>query len=216
MSRVARASNVVNDEPRNETSLRRVPLRYHPGKVPPVSRVRSTLISSSVRVLTECNRLAEYKERLPPHLHATIFGSVAGSWLDIDVALDHYRAVDALGLDIANQMSNGETVGETVRNYLIGAGRQAAPTNGATPWAILPHTQRTWDRLYVGGDVSIEETGPKQFVRTIYGLPLCEIPYSRHASRGIMRSVVSRYCTKCEVTELASTTTTMQWQVTWL
>jgi hypothetical protein len=67
-----------------------------------------------------------------------------------------------------------------------------------------------------GGDVSIEETGSKQFIRTIYGLPLCSIPYFRHASLGIMRSVVSRGCTKCEVTELASTATTMQWQVSWV
>ena len=103
-----------------------------------------------------------------------------------------------------------------MRNYLIGTGGQVGPTVEVTPWIILPHAQRTWDRLYVGGDVSVEETGPKQFVRTIYGLPLCDIPYFRHASRGIVHSVVSRWCTQCEVAELASTPTTLRWQVSWL
>jgi len=196
--------------------LRRVPLRHPANSVPLVSRVRSTLISSSVRALTECGRLAEYKDHLASRLHPTIFGAVAGSWLDIGVAIDHYRAVDALGLELANQMSMGATVGETVRNYLIGTSSQTASATGATPWIILPHTHRTWDRLYVGGDVSIEETGPKQFIRTIHGLPLCEIAYFRHASRGIMRSVVSRWCTKCEVTELSSTATTTAWQISWV
>jgi hypothetical protein len=203
-------------ESREEVPLRRVPLRYSPSSVPLVSRVRSTLISSSVRVVTDGGRLDEYKDLLPAHRHATVFSAVAGSWLDIDVALDHYRAVDALGLETSNQLSMGETVGQTVRGYLIGTGGQVAPAEGATPWSILPHTHRTWDRLYVGGDVSIEETGPQQFVRTIYGLPLCEIPYFRHASRGIMHSVLSQWCTRCEITELTATATMMAWRVSWL
>ena len=160
--------------------------------------------------------MPEYKEHLPSHLHPVIIDAIAGSWLDVDVALSHYRAIDALELPASDQISLGETVGRPVRNYLIGTGGQTAPAEGATPWVILLHTQRTWDRLYVGGDVSIEETGPKQFIRNMYGLPLCEIPYFRHASRGIMRSVISRWCTKCEVTEVAWTPTTLEWQVSWL
>jgi hypothetical protein len=206
----------MNNESLEGPSLRRVPLRYPASDVPLVSRVRSTLISASVRAITDRGHLAEYQAHLPSNRHPLIFGALAGSWLDIDVALDHYRAVDALGLKISNQMSMGEAVGQTVRKYLIGTGGQAAPAAGATPWNILPHTHRTWDRLYVGGDVSIEETGPKQFIRTIYGLPLCAIPYFRYASRGIMHSVVSRWCSECEITELASTATTMAWQISWL
>jgi hypothetical protein len=197
-------------------SKRSVPLRYPPSQVPPVTQVRSTLISSSVRAITDPALLALYKQSLPAHLHSTVLGAVAGSWLDINVAIDHYRAMDALGLDISDMISIGEKVGHAVRSYLIGAAGQVAPNDDMTPWLILPHTQRTWDRVYVGGDVSIEETGPKQFIRTIYGLPLCAIPYFRHASRGIMRSVVSRWCTKCEVAELGATPTTLQWQVSWL
>ena len=203
----------MNDEAPEAPVLRCVPLRHHPSKVPLVTKVRSTLISSSVRVLTEQDRLAEYKDRLPSHLHPIIFASVAGSWLDIDVAVDHYRAVDALGLDISNQLSIGETVGRTVRSYLVGNAHPA--TNGGTPWRILQHAHRTWDRLYVGGDVSIEETGPQQFLRTIYGLPLCEIPYFRRASLGIMHAMVSRWCTNCDIQEISSTSTTMQWSVSW-
>jgi hypothetical protein len=206
----------VGDESRKGVSLRRVPLRYPPNSVPLVSRVRSTLVSSSVRVVIENGRLDEYKEHLPLQLHPAIFDAIAGSWIDIDVALSHYRAVDALQLPASDQVSMGESVGRTVRNYLIGTGGQSAPAEGATPWDILQHTQRTWDRLYVGGDVSIEETGPKQFVRTMYGLPLCEVPYFRHASRGIMRTVISRWCTKCEVSEVAWTPTTLEWQVSWM
>jgi hypothetical protein len=197
-------------------SKREVPLRYPLSQIPPVTKVRSTLLSSSVRALTDRALLEPYKERLPAHLHHTILGAVAGSWLEIDAVIEHYRAMDALEFDTAQQMSIGESVGQTVRSYLIGSATTAVQKAGATPWVILPHTQRTWDRLYVGGDVSIEETGPKQFVRTIYGLPLCGIPYFRHAARGMLRVVVSRWCTKCEVTELAATPTSLQWQVSWL
>lgn len=209
-------AHAVSDESRKGASLRRVPLRYPPNGVPLVTRVRSTLISSSVRVVIESGRLDDYKDHLPAHLHPVIFDAIAGSWLDMDVALSHYRAVDALGLPAFDQISMGETVGRTVRNYLIGTGSQTARAEGSTPWSILLHTQRTWDRLYVGGDVSIEETGPKQFHRTMYGLPLCEIPYFRQASRGIMRHVISRWCTRCEVSEVAWTPTTLEWQVSWL
>ncbi len=209
-------AHVGGDESRKGMSLRRVPLRYPPNGVPLVTRVRSTLISSSVRVVIENGRLDEYKDHLPSHLHPAVFDAIAGSWLDIDVALSHYRAVDALNLPASDQLSMGETVGRIVRNYLIGTGGQTAPAEGSTPWSILLHTQRTWDRLYVGGDVSIEETGPKQFVRAMHGLPLCEIGYFRNASRGTMREVVSRWCTKCEVTEVAWTSTTLEWQVSWM
>src|SRR5262245_46526133 len=88
-------------------SLRRVPLRYPPHRVPLVSRVRSTLIASSVRVVIENGRLDEYKEHLPSELHSVIFDAIAGSWLDIDVALSHYRAVDALQLPASDQVSMG-------------------------------------------------------------------------------------------------------------
>jgi len=194
---------------------RGVPLRYQANEIPPVTQVRSTLVSSSIRAITSAGRLAEYEKLLPPQLHAAVVGTIAGSWLGIDVAIAHYRVMDALVVDVRDQLSVGETVGSTVRSYLFGTSR-TAPVAGATPWTILPHTRRTWDRLYVGGDVSIEETGPQEFVRTIYGLPLCEIPYFRNASRGTMQSVISRWCTKCEVTETSWTSTTLQWRISWM
>jgi hypothetical protein len=198
-----------------ERTMRSVPLRYPSSEVPPVTKVRSTLVASSLRAITDTDRFAEYQELLPSQLHPIVLGALAGSWLDIDAVVEHYRAMDSLGLEVPEQVSLGEAVGSTVRTYLIGNAARVAPAVDATPWSILPHTQRTWDRLYVGGDVGIEESGPQQFIRTIYGLPLCKIPYFRHASRGIMRSVVSRWCASCEVTELACTANTLRWQVSW-
>jgi hypothetical protein len=199
----------------DQRTMRSVPLRYRTSEVPPVTKVRSTLVATSLRAITDTPRFARYQERLPSQLHPIVLGALAGSWLDIDVVVEHYRAMDSLGFEVSEQVALGEAVGSTVRSYLIGTAGPLAAAGDATPWSILPHTQRTWDRLYVGGDVGIEESGPQQFIRTIYGLPLCKIPYFRHASRGIMRAVVSRWCASCEVTELACTPTTLQWQVSW-
>jgi hypothetical protein len=193
-----------------------VPLRYPPHEVPPVTRVRSTLVVSSVRELARCGRLEDYRAALPARLHPVILEALAGSWLDVNDVADHYRAVSTLDLPLAQQIAAGKAVGTAMQGYLIGPGTRPEPRAKASPWTVLRNARRTWDRIYVGGDVLVEKVGPTEAIRTMYGLSLNNIPYFRTATRSLLQLGIARWCERCVVSEIESTHVTLSLRISWV
>ena len=79
-----------------------VPLRYALDKIPPVTRVRSTLLRSSLMALERQQLFDGYRERLSADVRDDILGVVPGTWVEIELAQAHYRAIDALQLSVAD------------------------------------------------------------------------------------------------------------------
>jgi hypothetical protein len=195
-----------------------VPLRFAIDKVPPVTSVRGTLLRSSLMALDGQGRLDAYREQLPRDMHDAVFGVVPGTWVDVALALAHYRAIDSLNLTIGEQLALGGAVGTSVQGLLVGTMLRIARGVGLTPWSGVGQYARIWDRLFMGGDLQVERVHASEGIVTMYGLSLFSVPYFRVALRGLQQKGLSAIWAwrKLYVTELSSSNTMLTYRVSWV
>lgn len=174
------------------------------------------MLLSSVRSLRSRGLFERYLERLPRPMHEPILGAVAGTWVDLDIATAHYRACDALNLGVSDQLAMGGAVGDAVNGTFLRTLVQIARTAGVTPWTCLKQYTKLWERIFDGGDVEVDKLGPKEALVQMHGLPLFSIPYIRVAVRGMHQTGFMLFCTKCYMTELGSTPTSLAYRAAWV
>jgi len=147
-------------------------------------RVRSTLICSGLTELRQRGLFDTYVERLPPETREIIVTSVAGLWLPVDVALDHFRAVESLGLsaDVAFEIGAGS--GKRIQQSVLSTLVRLAAGAGANPRTVFQNYGRLWSRIFDGGTFQIDHHGPKDAVIEYSNLPPCQFSYFRNAFRG--------------------------------
>lgn len=187
-----------------------------PTLVQPVRAIRSTVIVGSYGVLRERGLFDAYAAALPPKAHDVLVHTVAGAWIPLDLALTHYAACDSLGLPPDTIAQLGRGVFDRIRGTLLGTTVRMAREAGVTPWTVLPHLQRFWDRAYQGGGLSVVKMGPKEARGEVVQARLCESLYFRHALRGLLGGVLELFCQKAYVSALstqapASVAYQMQW-----
>ena len=195
-----------------------MPLRSLPGQVPPVTRVRTTLVVSSRLALEARGLIPAYGEQLSPADRSALDNLVAGRWLGIDLALAHYRAIDRLGLPISEQVALGSDVSKRIQGTLVATLLRMAQGLGLTPWTSVGQYARIWDRLFMGGDLLVEKLGEREAAVTMYNLSLLAVPYFRVAVRGLQESGLSAIYSwkKIHVVELSSTDTSAKYRLTWV
>jgi hypothetical protein len=176
-----------------------IPLARAPEALAPVTHVRSTLITSSLKTLSERDLLPTYYERLPGQHREAIRNAVAGAWLPVEVTLAHYRACDALGLASTEQLEIGRQVGAKIQGTLLGTMASLTKQAGVTPWVFLSRLDRLYDRLVVGGGLAVEKVAMKEAVVYVYKVPLFEVPYFATAWRGVIQGFCELFCTKAYV-----------------
>jgi hypothetical protein len=193
-----------------------VALRHPPGEAPPVTRVRSTLLASSLKTTRSRGLYERYLEHVPVAHRDAILNAVAGSWLDIEVAAAHYRALDALDLPVADQVAMGGAVGDTINGTFLRTVVHLARNVGITPWTALKQYTKLWERLFDGGDVEVDKLGPKEALVQMHGLPLFSIQYIRLALRGMHQTGFMLFCNRCYMTDLGSTPTSHAYRAAWV
>ncbi len=195
-----------------------VPLRNLPSQVPPVTRVRTTLVFSSRLALEARGLIPAYSEGLAPTDKSALENLVAGRWLGIDLALAHYRAIDRLRLPLSEQVALGSDVGKRIQGTLVATLLRMAQGLGLTPWTGVSQYARIWDRLFMGGDLLVEKLGEREAAVTMYNLSLLGVPYFRVAVRGLQESGLSAIYSwkKIHVIEVASTDTSAKYRLTWV
>jgi hypothetical protein len=163
--------------------------------------VRSTLIASSLRSIRERGRFDDYRRHLEAPWREIPEVAIAGAWLPLDAGLAHYRACDALGFTLAEQHDIGREVGDRIHGTFLGSMIRGAKNVGVTPWIVLAQARKLYERLYDGGAVSVIRVGPKDARMEMVGNPSVDIPYFRHAMRGLWQVAVEFFCTKAYVNE---------------
>lgn len=182
-----------------------IPLRASSvSEVAVCTAIRSTLVSASLLSLRERGLAEAYFQHLPPELHLTVQTIVAGSWVPIDVAAAHYRAVEGIGLTATEQVAIGGAVGERVQASLLGVIFRLAKGSGATPWTALGMYPKLRERIFLGSDTRIVRLGPKDARVENYGVSLATIPYFRNAWRGMAMAGLGLFCRRVLATELPS------------
>ena len=186
-------------------------------KVRDATSFRSTWLASSFKAMRERGLMNRYLDNLPKRFHDQVLHSVAGSWLPVEVAVAHYEAMDRLQLDEAEMIKIGLEVTDRFHSGLFSTVFTIARAAGVTPWTILGHTQKMWDKTWVGGGVAIFKSGTKDARGEIVGWPCSRVRYCRIAMRGVMLGTVSLFCRKASVVEIPRycTETTLGYRMQW-
>jgi hypothetical protein len=163
---------------------------------------RSTWVVSSLQTLRERGHFDRYDRALRTH-REEILGTVAGVWLPMAVARAHYEACEAVGLDADEQFEMGLAVGDRAQGSVLATVVKTARGAGVTPWTILPLVDRLWRRGANAGAGAVFRLGPKEARVEFVGCELFDIPYFRHAFRGVLYGIVARFCTKQYVHDVA-------------
>jgi hypothetical protein len=127
--------------------------------------------------------------------------AVAGTWIPMDVAVSHYEACDALGLAVDQQVANGRATFDKTSGTLLGTVIRMAKEAGVTPWNVIPHYQRFWERGYDGGGLAVYRLGPKEAVMEIVQVRLLDSRYYRNAVRGLTTGLTELFARKAYISE---------------
>lgn len=188
-------------------------------RVPPVVRVRGTLLASSLQGVRERGLQDTYFEALDSQHHDTIREMVAATWLPVEVAMAHYEAVDALGLSARAQWTMGRRVAERVQHGWAGTVVRALKASGAvTPLRVLGRFPSGWERLMDGGATAVYQTGPKDLRVEGHGVPMAPGTYFRNAFGGMFESTLELVARTVYVSELPRYRgpTTCAYSISWV
>lgn len=192
-----------------------VPLCVPREHLRPPESIRSTLIASSLRSLRERGHEANYLARLAGPWKDMPFRAIAGLWLPIEAGLAHYRACDALGLSVSEEVAIGREVGERIHGTFLATMLRAAKTAGVTPWVPFMYTAKLYERIFDGGGCCVTKRGPKDACVEITCNPVMGIPYFRHAMRGLWLAAVDLFCTRSFAVELGHTESSCKVRISW-
>ena len=176
-------------------------------RVPPITQVRSTLLTSSTRALQTRGDFERYLRALDPSLHDRIKHMVAGVWVPYPIAESHYRACNSLDYGQGDFAEMGREVGNLIHASILAPIVGLAKNAGVTPWTILAQYRRLWERIMVGGAVGVRKAGPKEAYVDVVNCQLVAIPYYRAAQRALFLGLLELFCTKVYGSELAGTQT---------
>lgn len=174
-----------------------LPFRSPEHELGQATRVRTTLLVSSLQSMRKRGLLETYLAHLPQHHHAAVHSMIAGQWVPMSLALAHYEACEALGLAEAEINAIGREVGDRIEGTFLATMVRMAGNIGATPWTALSQTGRLYDRLLAGGGgTSVLKVGPKDARVLFLGVALARVPYFRLAMGGVFEIAAELFCSK--------------------
>jgi hypothetical protein len=184
--------------------------------VVPVTAGRSTLLVGARGIFRAAGIFDRYAAALADDARDALSQMVVGEWVPTALLLAHYRACDTLELSPRQAAEYGRAVLEKTRETWLGTMGRLAREAGATPWTLVPHFQRFWDRGYQGGAIRVVKTGPKDARCDVIEVPLCDVVYYRHATLGLVSAVLDLFTSKAYVSAMpqrgpGEMTFRMQW-----
>jgi hypothetical protein len=167
------------------------------GELLPVTHVHGSLLATSRERLHSVGRLSDYERLLPPPARSLLNGALTTIWLPLEIADDHYSAIDRLGLSEPEITRMADVAAERLSGAFMQTLSSLLRTTGLTPWDIVPFYGKVWRRLFVGGALSIIKEGPKDARITVSAHPLLKHRYhrialSRHLVIGVQLLVATR------------------------
>ena len=163
---------------------------------PPLQKVRGSLLASSMRAVRDAGRESDYFSALPSELEMEIRSIVTSEWYPIELAMQHYGAMDSLGFSADQAEKNGAFVLDRLEKSYIstvvrGLGKQVGPI------PLLKRVPVVWARILEGGDIAVRTKGPKDVEIEMLGLCLAEYRYVRHGWLGIFSGAIGVVTRRC-------------------
>jgi hypothetical protein len=169
-----------------------------PGQ-PTVTAVRGSLGVGIKKLLGTTGHYERYLELIPPEQREPIRFSLASSWVPVSQALAHCQAVDTLQLGEKEVQDIGRVLGGYIVDNFFASVLRTARNSGADGgvWMCLKHGDRMWSRVYQGGGLSVIQTGPKDAIVEVHGLPFAESPTFRVMHCAFLRGIVMLLARTC-------------------
>lgn len=174
---------------------------------PSVDAVRAFVFSSGVRWMQEKGVADRFAELLPARLAGTLPTVTATEWVSLADALEVYAALDALGLSAAEQIDLGRAVSTANNGVVITTIARLAGSVGVSPWFVMQHANRAWQRSNRGGAIAVYKTGDKAARLEFWQVPLARSPFFVTSMRGAIAVGIEPFCDRVVVTEVAGMTT---------
>jgi hypothetical protein len=174
-----------------DSGVHRLPVR-------PCTRVKSTVVVSSMQALREAGHGERYEARMPAAVRDKLFSGGAPSWFPIELVWTHYAACNSLGLSNEEVLAMGARVAP-VQASGVNVILRAARAGGVTPWTVLDNAPRYWQRMYDGAQVDVYRDGPKDARLVLSGQPLARLAYWRLGFEGVLLFLTQALSTRAYV-----------------
>jgi hypothetical protein len=150
---------------------------------PPVTHVRGTLLVASREQMSAVGAYEQYVAALADTTRDQLVGLIAASWVPIELALEHFNAIDrlALPLDVVERATGA--VAAKLQGTLLRTVAKTVQASGASPLSIVRTVGMLWGRTFKGGSMEVRPTGPKDGVIRLLGSPLLASRYHRTGVR---------------------------------
>lgn len=149
--------------------------------------VRRMLVQSSIAELKLIDCYERYCAHIEQESLREITEQIGPGWLSVELAMAHYRACDAAGIDDAQLEHLGATAGEKLARTLT-VTASGGPEGARSPWSLVGAFARLGKRIYDGGSIQYVKLGPSELLIENIGNPLFSIRYYRVAHLAFMRS----------------------------
>ncbi|HEY2517254.1 MAG TPA: hypothetical protein VGI39_40555 [Polyangiaceae bacterium] len=186
---------------------------------PETTAVRSTTIIVSRQGIEDRGHFGEYKKHLPADSEAELEAAVAGIWLPIQLAIDHYVACDRLQLGVLAERELGGLAVRKLGDTVMGTITKGFGSAGIVSlWDVLRRYSLFFSANFRGGGSRVWKVGPKDAILEICGFPLARVPYLRHAYGGLLSEGARFLVTTSHVAEVPRlcTPTTLGFRVSWV
>jgi hypothetical protein len=141
----------------------------------------------------------------------------AGEWVPFPLGLEHWRALDTLGLSPAREHAIGKYMGEHVHHVVLNTLLRLAGQLGVTPWTALGQSHKLWLRSWVGGGMAVYRTGNNAARVEILNAPVVQSHAFRNGVTGTITAGIAPFCQKSIVNERTEerTATSIALSVSW-
>lgn len=180
-----------------------------------VTEVKGSMVVASIRGLREEGHYDRYLANLAPALRDVIPFITAGEWVPVGTVIAHYRACEALGLSVSENVRLGDKMATRINSNFVSTIAIIARASGVTPFTILGFAQRAFGSVFRGGAVRVVAVGEKEARLEMYRNPALSVPWHRNGWCGNVRTNLQPLCKTCRVTVEKFDDANAQYRVVW-
>jgi hypothetical protein len=156
--------------------------------------VRGTVLMASQEALKKGGFFDRYANNIEDAYRKKLLDEIVpNTWLGIDLAMAHYRACEALGLDATVIQEMGTAVGDRINSVFVKSLIRLA-SGAVQPWFAWELAPRVWARAWKGSAVGVRKMGPTEARVDVVGFPCASIPYVRTSLASFFAKNTQLFC----------------------
>jgi hypothetical protein len=186
-----------------------------------VRAVRGSLVVANHKLLKAAGHFDQYLQMLPAEHKDIASSALASSWVSAEHNVMHCQTVDAMQLGEKELHRMGEMLASHLIDSLFATLLRSARSAGteAGIWLFLKQADRVFARIYQGGGCRVVQTGPKDAVFEMNGMPFADSAVYRVLHLAFVRGAVMMIAKACVVKTVRtrdSLPTTLSVSLSWV